>query len=185
MRTSRNVVAILAICVLCALFGVTGATALATPLPKTQSGCEQRFHTTKGRASCFNQLPGANCAHPLEAQKTLPGYRGETKYFTVELNDDTNDPAPEENTLTYEWWPKKNVAICPYPTGIVFKVSLIYRELPNGWQEQVPEYDTKNIPEHTTAHGGSFHYIIASNPIPSWFLVVKGYFIHPPWAHTG
>jgi hypothetical protein len=156
------------------------ATGNAQPLPKTQFQCEKKYHTSKGRASCFDQLPGSSCRHPLEVKKTQPGYTGDTKYFNVELNEDDGF---EEALLTYEWSPKKNVAICPYPIGAVFKVSLIYHQLPNGEWQGGREYDTKNIPEHTTAHGGSFQYTITNHPILSWFLVVKGYFIHPAWEH--
>jgi len=142
----------------------------AQSLPKTQFQCEKKYHTSKGRASCFNQLLGSSCSHPLQVEKTQPGYRGDTKYFNVELNEDDGF---EEAILTYEWSPKKNVAICPYPIGAVFKVSLIYHQLPNGEWQGGREYDTKNIPEHTTAHGGSFQYTITNHPILSWFLVVK------------
>jgi hypothetical protein len=150
----------------------------ADPLPKTQFQCEKAFHTSQGRAACFNRLPGSSCAHPLEVQKTDPNYRGDTKDFKVSLYQ---EPGDEEAREIYEYHPKPNVAICPYPIGAVFKVSLIYHQLPNGEWQGGPEYDTKNIPEPTTRHGGGFEYIITDHPIVSWYLVVKGYFIHPPW----
>ena len=158
------------------------ALSLAQSAPKTQFQCEKAFHTSQGRAACFNQLPGSSCAHPLEVQKTDPNYRGDIKDFNVSLYQ---EPGDEEAREIYEYHPKPNVAICPYPMGAVFKVSLIYRQLPNGWWEQVHEYDTKNIPEPTTRHGGGFEYIVTNHPIISWYLVVKGYFIHPPWERGG
>jgi hypothetical protein len=150
----------------------------AQPLPKTQFQCEKAFHTTEHRQRCFEQLPGSSCAHPLEVQKTDPNYRGDTKDFNVSLY---MEPGDEEARAIYEYHPKPNVAICPYPMGAVFKVSFIYRQLPNGWWEQVREYDTKNIPEPTTRHGGGFEYIVNNHPVTSWYLVIKGYFVHSPW----
>ena len=150
----------------------------AASAPTTQFQCEKLFHTSQGRAACFNRLPGSSCAHPLEVQKTDPNYRGDTKDFKLSLY---MEPGDEEARAIYEYHPKPNVAICPYPMGAVFKVSLIYRELPNGWSEPVPEYNTKNIPEPTTRHGGGFEYIVTNHPVTSWYLVIKGYYVRPPW----
>jgi hypothetical protein len=131
------------------------------------------------RSRCFNQLPGASCAHPLEVQKTDPEFRGDTRYFNVTLKVEPYGLGAE---LAYSWAPKKNVVICPYPNGVTLKVSQASHILPNGTELPGGEI-TKNIHEPTTARGGSFEYILTSSPVKSWYLVVRGRFIHPPWAH--
>jgi hypothetical protein len=83
----------------------------------------------------------------------------------------------------------KGVAICPYPNGVVYKVSLVSQEgtcqVIKGEKTCSDEYDTKNIAERTTSHGGSFSYHLPTEPINddylSGYLVVKGYLLHPPW----
>jgi hypothetical protein len=150
---------------------------------KTVFKCEKAFAKgSRERSRCFSQLPGASCAHPLEVQKTNPNFRGDTRYFTVKLED---EPDGEGTLLSYEWAPKSNVAICPYPNGAVFKVSLFDPKLKcqklGGEEICSHEYNTKNIPERTSSHGGSFMYVMPQGM--SWYLDVKGYFIHPPWEH--
>jgi hypothetical protein len=78
----------------------------------------------------------------------------------------------------------------PGPSGAVYKVSLLSstnrcHRTPNGEEYYSVEYDTHNYPEPTTSRGGHFHYYMTAVPIKSWYLVVKGYFIHPPWEHHG
>jgi hypothetical protein len=134
------------------------AVAVTSAKPTTQFQCERAFKSSQGRAKCFNQLPGASCAHPLEVQKTSPNYRGDTHYFNVSLKDEADG---ENALLTYEWEPKRNVAICPYPNGAVFKVSLLAQrehcQRIHGEEICGDEYDTKNIPEHTSRNGGRVH----------------------------
>jgi streptogramin lyase len=150
--------------------------------PKTAFQCEKRFKAAAARSQCFNQLPGASCAHPLEVQKTYPNYRGDTKDFTVSL---TQEPDGDETVLlSYKYAPKKNVAICPH--GAVFKVSLLSQtehceRTPKGEEVCSEEYDTKNIPEPATKAGGGFTYEMTGQPVKSWYLAVTGYFVHPPW----
>jgi hypothetical protein len=155
----------------------------ATSTPKTAFQCEKAFHGTQARKRCFNQLPGANCAHPLETQVAYTTHRGDTRDFTV---TDMEEPeAPNNVWQFWSWKPKnKNVAICPYPNGVVYRVSLLYLTLPNG-ETRAREHDTKIIPEHTTRSGGEFKYHLINTPIKGFYLAVKGYYIHPPWGHGG
>ncbi len=164
----------------------TSPAALTSAKPTTQFQCERAFKSTQGRAKCFSQLPGASCAHPLEVQKTSPNYRGDTRSFNVTLKD---EPDGANALLTYEWEPKKNVAICPYPTGAVFRVSLLSQrehcQRIHGQEVCSGEYDTTTIPERTSRSGGRFMYEMPGNPVRSWYLVVRGYFIHPRWERQG
>jgi hypothetical protein len=157
-----------------ALFAHTAAST-----PKTAFQCEKAFHGRQARERCFNQLPGVNCAHPLELQTAGPTHRGDTRDFTVKLEEERDG---EGALLSYSWKPNKNVAICP--NGVVFKVSLLYLKLPNG-ETRAREHDTKNIPERTTKYGGQFMYVMPGQPVRSWYLVIRGYYIHPPWEHGG
>ena len=157
------------------------ATAQAASAPKTAFQCEKRFKQPQSRQRCFNQLPGASCAHPLEAQKAGNTTRGEHRYFKLAFHEETRgEGTPQYGTEEYySYAPSmKNVAICPH--GVVYKVSLLYVTLPNG-ETRTREHDTKTIVEPTTAHGGHFHYYMTAVPIKSGYLVVKGYYIHPPW----
>jgi hypothetical protein len=151
----------------------------ATAAPKTAFQCEKAFHGRQARERCFNQLPGVNCAHPLELQTAGPTHRGDTRDFTVKLEEERDG---EGALLSYSWKPNKNVAICP--NGAIFKVSLLYLTLPNG-EIRAREHDTKNIPERTTKGGGQFMYVMPGQPVRSWYLVIRGYYIHPPWEHGG
>jgi hypothetical protein len=153
----------------------------ATSTHKTAFQCEKAFHNSQARAQCFNQLPGANCAHPLEVQKAGPTTRGASRYFKLTFNE---EPDGEGALQYYSWAPKQNVAICPYPSGAVYKVSLLYLTLPNG-ETLDREHDIHNYPEHTSASGGEFSFIMSAEPVKSWYLVVKGYFIHPLWQRHG
>jgi hypothetical protein len=86
----------------------------------------------------------------------------------------------------YEWEAQKNVGICPYPEGAVYNVALLLsREhcgVVNGQERCSIEGDTHSYPEHTTKHGGSFEFNLIPQPPKSYCLVVKGYYLHPPWA---
>jgi hypothetical protein len=147
--------------------------------PTTPFQCEKRFKLAQSRQSCFNQLPGASCTHPLEAQKARPTTRGAHRYFKLTFREERDG---EGSLQTYTYAPINNVAICPH--GVVYKVSLLYLTLPNG-ETRTREYDTKNIPEPTTKAGGEFTYEMPGQPVMSFYLVIKGYFIHPPWLRHG
>jgi hypothetical protein len=158
--------------------------------PQTQFQCEKTFHTAGGRERCFNQLPGASCAHPLEAEKAGPTTRGEHWHFKLGFNEEVEARGTSQYGVQqhYSYAPVPNVRMCPYPTGAVFKVSLVSQNEhcgPNakGQEECSSEYDTHNYPEPVTASGGHFHFYITNVPLKSWHLVVKGYYIHPPWEH--
>jgi hypothetical protein len=157
-------------------------TAQAASSRTTVFQCEKQH--TESRKRCFNQLPGASCAHPLEAEKAGPTTRGAHRYFKLTFHE---EPDGAETALQrYTYAPIKNVGICPH--GATYKVSLTGREhcgQINGEEICSSEYDTKNIPEPTTRAGGEFEYIMTGQPVKSWHLVVKGYFIHPPWEHRG
>jgi hypothetical protein len=188
MRILWSIFAILA----CALFtlgaSMAGAVATAQPAhatvaPKTAFQCEKAFRSGPARSKCFNHLPGASCSHPLEVQKTNPASRGATRYIGVNLRE---EPDGEGALQEWSWRPKmKNVAICP--NGVVFKVSLLSQDvhchkIAHGEEYCSSEYDTHNIREHTGPRGGGFRYHMTTAPVKSWFLVVRGYFIHPPWG---
>jgi hypothetical protein len=99
------------------------ATAHTTSTPKTAFQCEKRFKQAQLRQQCFNQLPGANCAHPLEAQKAGNTNRGDTHDLKITYSEEAEG---ENDWQYYSWKPKNsNVAICPYPNGAVYKVSLL------------------------------------------------------------
>lgn len=157
---------------------VKGAVATAASAPKSQFECEQIYGKGVSWHRCFRERPGTSCAHPLEVQKTFPNYRGDTKDFKVTLQQKL--VAPETLLLSYRYAPKKNVAICPH--GAVFRVSLMYITLPNG-ETRTQEHDFKNIPEPSTRNGGEFTYTMTGQPVKSWYLIVKGYYIHPPSGH--
>jgi hypothetical protein len=152
---------------------------IVVPTPKSQLECEQTWGLGTGWHRCFSQRPGSNCTHPLEVQKTYPNFRGDTKDFTVTLEDEHDG---EGALLSYSYAPKKGIAICPH--GAVFKVSLLAEE---GRCERIRghkfcsnEYDTKNIFEPTRRDGGQFMYVMPTQPVRSWYLAVRGYYIHPP-----
>jgi hypothetical protein len=161
-------------------------TVAARSLPKTVSGCEQAFRKgSRGRSRCFDQVPGANCSHPLEVEKTNPNTRGaDQRYISVTLKE-VADPHLIEQALQYwSWKPKtSNVAICPFPIGAVYKTALLYRPLPNG-EVEVEEYDFHNLPLHTTAAGGSWVHRDYAQPVTSFYLAVRGYFTRQPWRRN-
>jgi hypothetical protein len=161
-------------------------TAKASSQPKTPFQCGKRFHTSAGRTRCFAQLPGADCGHPLIAEKASATTRGEHQYFKLGFNV---EPDGGGGLQHYSYRPASpNVAICPH--GVVYKVSLLRDENHcelrhhHGHAEEYcsVEYNTKSIPEPSGAGGGSFTYYLTSEPHRSAYLVIKGYFIHPPWA---
>ncbi|HTZ87118.1 MAG TPA: hypothetical protein VMB05_10660 [Solirubrobacteraceae bacterium] len=161
--------------------------AYAAKSPRTPFQCQKQFHTSEGRARCFAQLPGADCDHPLIAEKAGDTTRGEHQYFRLSYHGEgPGDGSVEES---YSYRPASpNVAICPH--GVVFKVSLLRDENHcelrhhDGHAEEYcsVEYDTKSIPEPSSPRGGSFSYYLTGEPRKTAYLEIKGYFIHPPWA---
>ncbi len=184
-------------CLLCALLVLTssavGAGAaskgrMSLSQPKTAVQCEKRFHTSQGRAGCFSTLPGSSCAHPLVAEKANDTTRGEHRYFRLSFHGEPYGDGGAE--LHYSYAPAaSNVAMCPYPIGAVYKDSLLYEDGEthcdtshrNGQAvyECHSEYDTHSHPEPVGRHGGSFTFDL--EPPRTGYLVIKGYFIHPPW----
>jgi hypothetical protein len=149
---------------------------------ETQFQCEKAFPSgSQGRSRCFDQLPGASCAHPLELQKAGPTTRGDTRYLTASFHQEANG-AGSAVEVFYSWAPKKGVAICPYPNGVVFKETPMYRTEPTGREVLAGEQKTTNTPIPTSRHGGSWSHEITAKPLTSWYLAIRGYFIHPPWA---
>jgi hypothetical protein len=183
-------------CVSCAVLAPASPTFGAEPgakavgslsQPKTAFQCEKKFKTSQGRTRCFSQLPGASCAHPLVAEKAGDTTRGEHRYFRLGFREDSYSGGVE---LHYSYAPATpNVAMCPYPVGAVYKDSLYSQETHcqsihrNGHVEEYcsSEYDTHNHPEPVGRSGGSFTFDLKYPRIG--YLEVKGYFIHPPWAH--
>jgi hypothetical protein len=164
-----------------------GKRAAATAHPAstliTAFQCEKAFKSASARSRCFNQLPGANCSYPLEAQTAGSTHRGDTRDLVV---TDNEEPEGSNVWQSWSWRPKnKNVAICPYPNGVVYRVSLLsdrtHCQRIHGEEICSSEYDTKTMHEHTTRFGGEFTYHLIAPPIKSFYLAVKGYYIHPPW----
>jgi hypothetical protein len=158
---------------------------------KTPFQCE-KLHTSQARAGCFSQLPGASCAHPLVAEKADDTTRGEHRYFRLGFRGESYEGPPQGVELHYSYAPAtSNVAMCPYPIGAVYKDSLLYEDDKTHCQEihhngRVEkechsEYDTHSHPEPIGRSGGSFTFDLKSPR--TGYLVVKGYFIHPPWRH--
>jgi len=156
-----------------------GGVAQTASRPKTQFQCEKKYKLAGSRARCFSQLPGASCAYPLVAEKVGPTTRGAHRYFKLTFQEEQDG---EGALQTYTYAPLKNVAICP--GGAVYLVSELYLTLPNG-EVRTREHNTKTIPEPTTRNGGEFEYVMPQQPVMSYHLVVKGYFIHPPWEGRG
>lgn len=160
--------------------------------PQTQFECEKAYHSAAGRQRCFDQLPGASCAHPLEAQKAGATTRGQSRYFKLKYSEviKGNGLPQGGSEQHYSYAPIANVQMCPYPIGAVYKVSLLSEEEicgPNakGEKECNVEYDTHNHPEPVHPNGGLFSYYMTNVPLKSWYLVIKGYYIHPPWERKG
>lgn len=158
----------------------THATAHAASRPTTQFQCEKKYKLASNRTRCFNQLPGANCAHPLIAEKAEETTRGAHRYFKITFQGEQDG---EGGLATYTYAPVKNVGICPH--GVVYKLSMTGREhcerKPTGEEYCSTEYGIKTISEPTTRTGGEFRAEVP--PHMFGYLVVKGYFIHPPWTH--
>jgi hypothetical protein len=175
--------------VVLALLSTPGFAARAPSRAVTPFQCEKQFHTQQRRASCFSQLPGTDCAHPIEAEKAGNTTRGEHQYFKLGFHEEP-DATGAQQYYSYKGI-NSNVGICPH--GATYKVSLLSDtehcegRPNNGHMEEYcsSEYDTKNLPEPSDIRGGSFTYHVTSQPRESWYLVIKGYFIHPPWAGRG
>lgn len=187
-------------CVLCVLLCMAVAaiaaaaqtpTKAATPTASASSRgtafqCKKKYHTAQGRAECFSRLPGASCAHPLEAQKAHATTRGEHQYFKLTYSGESDENGVYEH-YAYSV-ANKNLAMC----GATFKVSRLSQEticrkiVSNGHpaMECSSEYDTKNIQEPVNAHGGSFDYYLSKEPSKVAYLVVKARFVHPPWGKS-
>lgn len=184
-------------CVLCVLAGMAMAGYAATaqsrsPVASASSGaktafrCKKKYNTAQGRAACFSQLPGASCAHPLEAEKAHNTTRGEHQYFKLDYRGESDEYGVSEH-YSYKVV-GKNLAMCPH--GAILMVSRLSQELRckkivrNGHptEECSSEYATKSLAEPVNAHGGSFEYYLSSEPIKVAHLVVKARFVHPPWA---
>jgi hypothetical protein len=182
-------------CVPCAVLALASPTFGAEPgakavgslsQPKTAFQCERKFKSSQGRAKCFSELPGANCKHPLQMEQAGDTSRGESRYFTVSSKGENGDEF-------YTWAPKKNVAICPFPNGVAYKVSRLADKVHcerirrNGHFEEYcsSQYATKNIPVDTGKRGGEFSYSLPDQPQMTAYLVIKGYFINPPWGRRG
>jgi hypothetical protein len=162
--------------------------AMVSAKPKTQFQCEKAFKTTQKRTECFNQLPGSSCAHPLIAEKAGATTRGESRYFKLGFKEITEGQGTPQygGEQYYSYAPITNVGICPH--GATYYVSLLSEEelchtTAQGEKFCSDEYDTHSYPEPTTVNGGHFHFYMTEEPLKSWYLVVKGYFIHPPWEH--
>ncbi len=133
--------------------------------------------------------PGSSCSHPLEVQKSYPYAVGDVHDIAVRFSEESNGESEVQKQGAIQHWswaPKlKDVAICPYPSGVVYKESLMYERLPSGMFTEAHELDVKNIPVHTTPRGGRFTWPMLTTPVKRWYLVVKGYFIRPPWTGRG
>lgn len=151
--------------------------AQAASKPTTAFQCEKRFRQAQSRAQCFNHLPGASCAHPLEAQKAGDTTRGEHRYFKFRFEEERRGETVLEH---YAYAPAKNVAICPH--GAIYNTAQMYLTLPNG-EVRSREHDARRFFEPTTRTGGEFSYVLSVQPVMDAYLIVKGYFIHPPWGH--
>jgi hypothetical protein len=152
--------------------------------PKSQLECEEEYGKGTSWHRCFKQPPGSSCAHPLEVQKAGETTRGDAKDFTTTFHEEAVGGVNVAAEQYYSWAPKKGIAMCPYPNGVVYKVSLTtneeFCENIHGKKYCATEYDTKNIPEHTGPTGSSFEYYLTDQPLKSFYLAVRGYYIHPP-----
>jgi hypothetical protein len=111
---------------------------------------------------------GSSCTRPLEVTKNNPYLRGETKYLFAGL-DSISDSDHHGAMQHWSWETKqRNVAICPYPKGVVL---VVLQKTSTGFKV------TEEVPEHTTAHGGHFEHHITETTNAG--LRVRGYFIRP------
>ena len=150
--------------------------------PKSQLECEEDYGLGTSWHRCFNEPPGSSCKHPLEVQKASATTRGDAKDFTTTYHAEEVGGINVATEQYYSWAPKKGIAMCPYPNGAVYKVSLLgkeYCERVNGKEYCSSESDTKNIPMHTSPTGGSFEYYLTIEPVKSAYLAIRGYYIHP------
>lgn len=164
--------------------------AQAASRPTTPFQCEKRYHQAQSRESCFNQLPGANCSHPLLTEQSSETARGDRRDLKVTYSFESEYPTPLENAIVtqhYSWRPaNKNVAICPYPTGVTYHVIASYSSRMANGSQRGPSHSVAYYHEHTTPNGGRFTYVLnISWDIKYGVLFVKGYYIPPPWEHRG
>jgi hypothetical protein len=157
--------------------------------PKSQIECEEEYGKGTSWHRCFSQPPGSSCAHPLEVQKAGATTRGDARDFTVTVHEEAVGGINVATEVYYAWAPKKGIAMCPYPNGVVYKVSLDaekeFCETVHDKEYCAVEYDTKNIPMHTSPTGGSFEYYLTDQPLKGGYVAIRGYYIHPPWGRGG
>lgn len=157
---------------------------------RTVFQCEKFAKGSSGRASCFAQLPGANCAHPLEVQKAHETTRGDHRDISVTYSYSRYEAPGLSVGLeeTYAWHTtSRNVAICPYPDGVVLRETLLSNEEICGLNahhqyECNVEYGAKLYHYRSGLHRGEFtHDRKPSTQEKSGYLAIKAYYIHPPW----
>jgi hypothetical protein len=170
---------------------------IATSAPaahkRTVFQCKKFPKDSSGRARCFDQLPGANCTHPLVVEKAHETNRGDHRDIGVTwaytLYGETNALRTGLREV-YSWYTTtRNVAICPYPEGVVYSVSKLLDESICRYNDKheyscTSEVDTKLTHYHSGPHEGFVN--IDTKPIPvaesqSEHLTIKAYYIHPPW----
>jgi hypothetical protein len=157
--------------------------------PKSQIECEEEYGKGTSWRRCFKQPPGSSCAHPLEVQKAGATTRGDARDFTTTVHEEAVGGINVATEVYYAWVPKKGIAMCPYPNGVVYKVSLLaeeeFCETIHGKKYCAIEYDTKNIPMHTSPTGGSFEYHLTDQPLKGGYVAIRGYYIQTPGRHSG
>jgi hypothetical protein len=73
--------------------------AAGSQTPKTRLECQKAFHSGAGRKRCFNQMPGANCAHPLRSfYDQALDHSGDSKDIPITIASLPGHP-PAEVTL--------------------------------------------------------------------------------------
>jgi hypothetical protein len=163
-----------------ALLGASGIT-LAAGLGARAQAVASAEATVGPPLPAATALKGSSCHDPLEVRHFGEGDRGDVAYISVSVKEVPliTEGASHGETVTYAWRSKsKNVAICPYPSGVTLHM-FAYGFIPSLGREG--EIDVKKIPEHTTARGGKVTFVVrSSQPDGDFYLSVRGYFIHPP-----
>lgn len=191
MPTGRPLTTVSRILTACLL--VVAGLALALPpvasasasAPKSQLECEHKYGMGTSWRRCFSEPPGSSCKHPLELQKASETVRGDHTHLTARF--DVGADGLDANDYYYWWEPvnPKNVAICPH--GVIYVVSVLSEEgvceTIHGEKYCTNELDIKRIVEPTTSSGGSLKYVLPVGD--SAYLIVRGYYIHPPQRASG
>ena len=144
--------------------------------PKTRLECEHKYGIGTSWRRCFSEPPGSSCAHPLEVQKAGDTYRGDRSYFKVRF---VVEPGGVDSRQTYSWAVQPGVAICPH--GITYHVARLGEVACQRIEREkvcTDEFDRKTIPVETGSRRGSFTYDLPSQPLLSYYLVIRGYFVH-------